>query len=140
VQLGTAEELYHRPRTRFVAEFIGRTNVIDGVAVAPDAVARGGLRLRVAAGDLKPGAPVAVSIRPHRIALVSGQDAGAAAPGNALLGTVQRVSFLGDGVDCQVAVADSDVVLRVTAPEGTRVRPGELIGLRIDPAACVPLG
>ena len=31
-QIGTAEELFERPRTRFVAEFIGKTNLIDGVA------------------------------------------------------------------------------------------------------------
>ena len=34
VQIGTAQELFDRPRTRFVAEFIGRTNLIDGVAGA----------------------------------------------------------------------------------------------------------
>src|SRR5216110_516850 len=32
-QVGTADELFHRPRTRFVAEFIGKTNVVDGTAV-----------------------------------------------------------------------------------------------------------
>src|SRR5437870_13432060 len=40
-QAGTADDLYHRPRTRFVAEFIGRTNVVDAVAVEPGVVARG---------------------------------------------------------------------------------------------------
>ncbi|MDP3766862.1 MAG: ABC transporter ATP-binding protein, partial [Dehalococcoidia bacterium] len=48
VQLGTAEDLFLHPRTRFVAEFIGKTNVIDAVAAGPDVVTRGGLRLRVA--------------------------------------------------------------------------------------------
>jgi iron(III) transport system ATP-binding protein len=137
VQLGTADELFHQPRTRFVAEFIGRTNVVDAVAVGADTVARGSLRLRVAAGGLVAGAPVAVSIRPHRIELVA-RDA-AAAGGNVLVGTLQRMSFLGDSVDCQVQVADTDVVLRVAAPAGLRVRPGEPVTLQIDPAACVPL-
>jgi iron(III) transport system ATP-binding protein len=138
VQLGTADELFHRPRTRFVAEFIGRTNVVEGVAVAPDTMARGALRLRVAAADLKPGAPVAVSVRPHRIELAA--DGGPAEPGvNVLAGTLQRASFLGDSVDCQVQVADTDVVLRVAAPATLRARTGETVGLRIDPAACVPL-
>ena len=41
-----AEELFDRPRTRFVAEFIGRTNLIDGVAEGTRVVARGRLRLR----------------------------------------------------------------------------------------------
>src|SRR3989440_11221500 len=68
VQVGAADEIFLRPRTRFVAEFIGRTNVIEGVAESTDALARGGLRLRVA-GGLSPGAPAVVSIRPHDIAL-----------------------------------------------------------------------
>src|SRR6058998_932917 len=89
VQVGTAEDLFQRPRTRFVAEFIGKTNLVDGVAVEPGVVARGGLRLRVAVTGLKPGAPVAVSIRPHEIILVTGDRA--TPPGhNVLTGVVQR--------------------------------------------------
>ena len=53
--------------------------------------------------------------------------------------TVQRVSFLGETVDYQVAIADSDVVMRVTAPSLRRLRTGDVVGLRIDPAACVVL-
>jgi iron(III) transport system ATP-binding protein len=135
-QVGTADEVFLRPRTRFVAEFIGKTNLVEGVAVAPDTVALGPLRLRVGAGGLAPGARVAVSIRPHDIALTgAGEGAGA----NALRGTVQRASFLGDSVDYQVRVADSDVVLRVAAPATRRRRAGDAVGLSIDPAACVPL-
>src|SRR5678815_4292745 len=43
VQTGTADEVFGQPRTRFVAEFIGRTNLLDGVAVASDTVAVGRL-------------------------------------------------------------------------------------------------
>src|SRR5438105_287771 len=66
-QTGTADDLYHRPRTRFVAEFIGRTNVVDGVAVARDTVAHANVRIRVAIADLAPGSRVALSIRPHQL-------------------------------------------------------------------------
>ena len=52
---------------------------------------------------------------------------------------MKRASFLGDSVDYEVQVAASDVVLRVAAPPSRRFRPGEAVGLRIDPAACVPL-
>jgi iron(III) transport system ATP-binding protein len=138
VQVGPAEEIFHRPRTRFVADFIGRTNLVEGVAVTPDTLARGGVRLRVAGGGLKPGAPVAVSIRPHEIELVAAADV-AVAGVNALRGTVERASFLGDSVDYHVAVAESDLVLRVMLPPGRRVRPGDAVGLRIDQGACVPL-
>ena len=47
-QAGTAEDIFQRPRTRFVAEFIGKTNVVDGMAVKPDAIGYGNLTLRVA--------------------------------------------------------------------------------------------
>ena len=136
-QVGTADEVFLRPRTRFVAEFIGKTNLVEGVAVAADTIAVGSLRLRVASTGLVSGARVAVSIRPHDIALASPGNGATGA--NALRGTVQRASFLGDSVDCQVRVAESDVVLRVAAPAAHRVRPGEAVGLSIDPAACVPL-
>ena len=136
-QVGTADEVFLAPRTRFVAEFIGKTNLVDGVAVGADTVAVGPLRLRVAGAGLVPGARVAVSIRPHDIALIAAD--GASIGVNALRGTVQRASFLGDSVDYQVRVADGDVVLRVSAPTGQRRRAGEVVGLSIDPAACVPL-
>ena len=138
VQVGTADEVFLSPRTRFVAEFIGRTNLLEAVAVGPDRVAHGRLRLRVGAGGLVPGARVALSIRPHDITLAAPEHV--AAPGtNVMVGTVQRASFLGDGVDYQVQVADSDVVLRVTAPVAPRLRAGEAVSLSIDPAACIAL-
>jgi iron(III) transport system ATP-binding protein len=134
-QVGTADEVFLSPRTRFVAEFIGKTNLVEGVAITPDTVALGAVRLRIGRAGLVTGSRVAMSIRPHDIALTEH-----AAPGaNALRGTVQRASFLGDSVDYQVRVADSDVVLRVSAPAGQRRQAGEAVGLSIDPAACIPV-
>jgi len=146
VQAGVADELYARPRTRFVAEFIGRTNLVDAEAVASDTIARGAIRLRLATGGLTPGAPVAVSIRPHEITLgapgparpAGPDESGESGDANVLAGVVRRVSFLGDQLECQVEVAP-DLVLRVAAPVSTRPRPGEAVALRIPPAACVPL-
>jgi iron(III) transport system ATP-binding protein len=140
-QVGTAEELFERPRTRFVAEFIGKTNLIDGVADGTGTVARGRLRLRVASTDLTPGAPVAVSIRPHQIELAPRALPGAPAAPNAnvLAGTVVRASYLGDGVDYQVRIEESDVVLRVAGPAPPRVRLGESISVSVAVSACVPL-
>jgi iron(III) transport system ATP-binding protein len=139
-QVGTAEELFDQPRTRFVAEFIGKTNVVDGVAVAPDTVARGEFRLRIATRDLAPGSPVALSIRPHQVELAPAESEGAGRRGaNELRGTVRRATFLGDGVEYQVEVAAADLVLRVAAPPSPRLRPGEPVSLRINPTACIPL-
>jgi iron(III) transport system ATP-binding protein len=139
-QVGTADALFHTPRTRFVAEFIGKTNVVDGVAVSTDTLGRQSVRLRIAAGGLTLGARVAVSIRPHLITLIApGAAPAGAADANVLRGTVRRVAFLGDGVDYEVEVADSDLVLRVAAPVSPRLSPGAAVGLRVDPAACVRL-
>src|SRR3989454_9861428 len=90
---GTADDLSHRPRPRLVAEFIGRTNVLDGVAVARDTVAHGQLRLRVATADLEPGARVALSIRPHQLRL--GEPGAAARGANAFPGTGRGAAVLG---------------------------------------------
>jgi iron(III) transport system ATP-binding protein len=140
-QVGTAEELFERPRTRFVAEFIGRTNLIDGRAEGTATVTRGDLRLRVASASLTAGAPVAVSIRPHQIELAPRASAGAtAAPEtNVLTGTVVRASYLGDGVDYQIQIEGSDVVLRVAGPAPPRVRLGESVSVSVAVRACVPL-
>ncbi len=140
VQIGAAEELFERPRTRFVAEFIGKTNLIDGVAEGPNRVARGRLRLRVASADLEPGAPVVISIRPHLIEIGPAEPAPAAGiDANVLTGTVQRSSYLGDAVDYQVEIDEGGIVLRVAGPTPPRVRAGERVRLRVAPASCVPL-
>ena len=137
-QVGTAQDLFQRPRTRFVAEFIGKTNLVDGVAADPGVVSRGALRLRVATAGLTPGAPVAVSIRPHEIEVLA---AGRSAPPdrNVLAGIVERASYLGDAVDYQVRVSGGDVVLRVTTPPPARLHPGEAVTLTVAPEVCVPL-
>jgi iron(III) transport system ATP-binding protein len=138
VQVGAPEELFERPRTRFVAEFIGKTNLIDAVAEGPATVTRGGLRLRVAADGLTPNSPAVVSIRPHQIGL--GPASASATTGvNILAGSVIRASYLGDAVDYQVRLEGSDVVLRVTGAAPARVRPGESVAVTVPPEACVLL-
>ena len=140
VQVGAPAELFEHPRTRFVAEFIGKTNLIDAVADETDGVTRGRLRLRVAADGLVPGAPAVVSIRPHQIVLTPRTVAGPGAAGvNVLAGTVIRASYLGDTVDYQVGLEASDVVLRVTGPTTARVRAGEPVTVSVPAEACVLL-
>jgi iron(III) transport system ATP-binding protein len=139
-QVGTADMLFHAPRTRFVAEFIGKTNVVEGTAVSADTVERGGLRLRVAGAGFASGRRVAVSIRPHLITLQAAATAPAGAgAGNRAHGLVRRAAFLGDAVEYEVEVHGTDLVLRVAAPVSPRLAAGAAVALGIDPAACVPL-
>jgi hypothetical protein len=60
---------------------------------------------------------------------------------NLIRGTVQRASYLGDAVDCQVKLEGSDVVLRVAAPVtlSAGFRQGETVRLAVAPSACIPL-
>ncbi len=139
VQVGPPEELFEHPRTRFVAEFVGKTNLIDAVADGGGSVARGSVRLRVAADGLAPRAQVVVSIRPHQIALDPAATPRADRDANVLAGTVLRASYLGEAMDYQVALDGSDVVLRVTGPAPARARPGEPVTVTVPAAACVLL-
>jgi len=50
-----------------------------------------------------------------------------------------RASYLGDGVDYQVQIDDSDVVLRVAGSAPPRVRLGEKVSATVAAGACVPL-
>jgi iron(III) transport system ATP-binding protein len=139
VQIGPPAELFEHPRTRFVAEFVGKTNLIDAVADGAHSVARGGLRLRVAADGLAPRAPVVVSIRPHQIAIGPAPAPRADGDANVLAGTVVRASYLGEAVDYQIALDGSDVILRVTGPAPARVHPGAPVTVTVPAAACVLL-
>ena len=138
VQIGTAADLFEQPRTRFVAEFIGKTNLVDAVAAGPGVVTRGALRLSVAGGDARPGEPVTVSIRPHAIALLA---EGEAPPptANVLGGVVERATYLGEALDYHVRVDGTDLVLRASAPPTRRLQAGAAVRLAVAPEACVPL-
>ena len=137
VQIGSAADLFERPRTRFVAQFIGRTNLVDGVATGSGEVACGAMRLRVAGDPGAPGQKVAVSIRPHALRLVEAEPPPTGAADNVLRGVVRRASYLGDGVDYEVAVGD--VVLRVAAPPAPRLAPGAGVTVLAAAADCLAL-
>jgi spermidine/putrescine transport system ATP-binding protein len=111
-QLGTPEELYDRPGTRFVADFIGTTNLLVGtvVSVAGDgavlALEAGG-RCVVGANGLAPGAAVEIAIRPEALELVprDGSDAeepGVGSAGSWLRGRIEQSAYHGTSISYQV--------------------------------------
>jgi iron(III) transport system ATP-binding protein len=139
VQVGTPREIYERPRSRFVADFIGRTNLLEAKVVAAEGPGNyrvgtvlGELHAGSAAG-LRAGEAVALSIRPEDIELSEQRPDGA----NVCTGTVSAKVFLGDTVDFQVAVGDQ--LLLATAHPSLRTRVGEPIFLRISTEKCVVL-
>ena len=97
LQEGTPEDMYERPRTRFVADFIGQTNFFEGhvqdVGTTVTVKDAQGLMLHCAPNPLaQPGALVAVAVRPEKIVPANGHAPGA----NLVEATLIRRSYLGD--------------------------------------------
>jgi putative spermidine/putrescine transport system ATP-binding protein len=122
VQLGTPDGLYNEPATAFVAGFIGENNLLDGVAERVEngrclvALSADLKASALAIGDIAPGMPVQLAIRPERIAIGGADDAGitrfrAAAEGRIYLGDHQRLLVrLGNGQELMVKVGAQDAL------------------------------
>jgi iron(III) transport system ATP-binding protein len=140
-QVGTPEEVYDRPATAFVAGFIGRTNLLRGRIVGDGLVeCDGGLRLvAVSAAGHPRDEAVAVSIRPHAIALAPAAPAAPPAAGslNHLPGAVVRAVYFGDAMDYQVAIAGTTTTLRVAGSPRDRFAVGDAVELRIEADRCL---
>ena len=108
-QLGTAEEIYRRPASRFVADFVGQINLLRGTVVADEGdwvvVEAAGARIRAAKQDgVRPDAEVSIGIRPE---LFKAVDAGAAPAGmNALEGRIASRTFAGNLLRVYVDIDD----------------------------------
>jgi iron(III) transport system ATP-binding protein len=132
-QAGSPEEIYQRPRTEFVARFIGGTNVFRGRWDGTDGVACGnGLVLRCGSGEFGGGGDTAVSVRHHDIRLAPTRPEGAT---NVVQGTVARQIYLGSHRDYLVSLADGETVRAVT-PSHLSVPPGESVWLHLPPEHC----
>jgi iron(III) transport system ATP-binding protein len=150
-QIGTPREIYERPASQFVADFVGNTNFIEGVVVEcganpsgsrgePDKARPTGIRteigqVTVAATDqeLRPNDRVAISVRPEDVDLSETRPAG----DNVWEGRVEQKVFLGEAVDFQVTVGARTLLSRQHPTLRTKV--GEAIFVQLDPEKCVVL-
>jgi spermidine/putrescine transport system ATP-binding protein len=142
-QEGSPEDVYRNPASRFVASFLGQSNLLEGQvsARAADSVTvalKGGPELRVAgvagASEAAPGTPVTVVVRAQRVAV------GAAPNGlNQLQGRVVATAYLG-GTATYLIDADG-LRLQANAIIDSKVwREGDQVSLSIAPEDCVLLG
>src|SRR3954471_13314780 len=102
-QAGSPEEIYDRPRSEFVARFIGSSNILKGKVLDADHIEVAGAALRCTGDPLHAGSPTAISIRQHEITLAAAQPASGQ---NVLPATVVRHVFLGNSRDYMVELAD----------------------------------
>ncbi len=134
LQVGTPKEIYHRPSSRFVADFIGDINIFaatlektgpDGATVT---LPGGGKAVaQVHAAGVVPG-PVSVAIRPEDMHLTAAEDKSAA-----IRGRIGNVVYFGSGNNVHVTLADgTEVIVRsneagaVDSPVGIAFSPGKL--------------
>ena len=135
-QLGTPEEIYYRPDTRFVAGFIGRSNLIDCRIEHVDgrAVAHHG-DFRVAlAGEYAPGdATLAV-----RWEVVTLGPAGPPSPGESrCLAVVERAIFHGEGHEVVLRIGDISLTALAQAKRGMSPCAGDRLEIAVDSADIV---
>jgi iron(III) transport system ATP-binding protein len=116
-QLGSPEDIYDRPRSEFVARFIGAANILKGKALDRDHVRVAGVPLRCVGAALTPGSDAAISIRQHEVLLTTAAPVGTS--DNMLPGTVTRNVFLGNSRDYMVELADGTPIRAVSAPHAS---------------------
>jgi ABC-type Fe3+/spermidine/putrescine transport system ATPase subunit len=138
-QVGAPGELYERPVNRFVADFLGDSNFLEGTVVrSVDATCHvvrtgGGLEFcGVAASAVGAGQRVTATVRPEKLLVAE-----AALPEvNACKGTVEEIVYAGDATRYRVAVgADGAIMVKVQNRLAARqYRPGDPVVLTWDPA------
>jgi iron(III) transport system ATP-binding protein len=134
-QIGSPEDVYQRPRSEFVARFIGGTNIFRGQHIGDGIIDCGGVVLRCAAGEPSGTGETAVSVRLHDIELTPGGPNGGERNPNEAVGRVVRTSYLGPYRDYLVVLGDGNEV-RVTAPLRVNIPVGGSARLRFPPEQC----
>ena len=136
IEIGTPRQIYFESDRRFVADFIGRTNLIGGRVAM---VQNGSTLIDSPLGpiqcsrrvDVSPGQEVTVSIRPEFIQVIEG-DLGDRP--NIFRGHLEFVVFVGDASEGEVRIGSSVLIVRLDATAG--VKEGDEIALHVDPSHC----
>ena len=121
-QIGTPEDIYNEPKNAFVADFIGESNIIDGIMVHDKCVKMYGREFPCLDSGFEENEPVDVVIRPEDIDIVPVEQ-------GQLVGTVTNVTFKGMQYDIIVDFKGFKWLIQTTdhSPVGAR------IGIKIDP-------
>ena len=121
-QIGTPEDIYNEPKNAFVADFIGESNILDGVMLEDRLVKFFGRRFKCVDAGFEKNEPVDVVIRPEDIDIVP--------PDNGhLCGTVTSVTFKGVHYDTIVDFTGFKWLIQTTDYHSV----GEYIGIRLEP-------
>ena len=140
-QIGTPEEIYDRPRTRFVAEFIGSCNFLPGQVVSVD---HGHVRLKVGEMELAvvvdgeapaPGTRGTLSVRPEAMRLLG---AGESLPSttNVVAGDVREITYVGAFRHYRVGLSNEHELIVYQQSSGTpALQEGKPVKVAWEPSA-----
>ncbi len=136
VAIGTPREIYFDSEERFVADFIGRANLIEGTVAA---VAGDGALIQTAMGTIAchkhiaspPGSTVTVCIRPEFIKVMEGESGTGE---NTFRGRVESLVFIGEAYEGEIKVGETRLIARIEPTAS--LKEGDEIGLHIDPGHC----
>ncbi|MGO3147899.1 MAG: ABC transporter ATP-binding protein, partial [Leucobacter sp.] len=140
-QIGTPEEIYEKPASRFVADFIGETNFLEtpverraGATVDELVVTLpGGNPVTLHKVVPTPGGTVTLTIRPERIHLTPSGE-------HVATGEITKLVYMGTDLRCTVTLADgTELAVRVPPPFDEGFRPGAEVKLYADAASLRPL-
>ena len=130
LQVGTPREIYETPASRFVADFIGRTNLLEATVESPTTLRLGDGTLVAAETSAPAGATMALSLRPER-ARLHPRDA-PADDGSSIDGSVRDMTYLGHAVVYTVAAGPVDIEVRVEGDSGARFVRGDEVTVSWD--------
>jgi ABC-type Fe3+/spermidine/putrescine transport system ATPase subunit len=136
-QIGTPEEIYDRPATRFVAEFVGVENLVaarvERVADGAVDVRAGAIAMRCARGaPLQSGDDAIIAVRADAIVIEPMPGSHEALPARVTYATHQ-----GGAILYELVLADGQVLRAAEARRGDGVRPpGTMVGVRLPPSRC----
>ncbi len=121
-QIGTPQDIYNEPVNAFVADFIGESNIVDGVMLRDFCVEFAGQEFACVDKGFAPREIVQVVVRPEDVKIVP------AIKGH-LTGLVENVIFKGVHYEMHVRQAGFEWIIHSTQAS----QPGELVGMRIEP-------
>jgi len=134
-QLGAPREVYERPATRFVADFIGASTVLRARAIASDRVTVAGATLRLTGATLTVGSDVELAIRPERVRLAPGPA------DNVLDARIEALVYQGAQTEVTATLGDGQrVLVFVTEPTPAPLAPGLVVRLYLRADGFMVLG
>jgi iron(III) transport system ATP-binding protein len=139
VQVGRPSEIFDGPKTRFVAEFVGKANILTGRLDGRTLLLPDGTRLRLSSDGAFSSNTASICLRPHNVVLTTDPVAArdfADHGYNLFPGTIRRSIYFGDAVDYTVELS-SGAALRVIAPPSQRYESGQSVQAAAHPDHCV---